>query len=237
MTEYLNKYSKIALLIMLNSQIADSWKTALNAEFEKEYFFKLENFVAEEKRYYTIYPPEKLIFSAFNYTNFHDVKVVILGQDPYHGPGQANGFCFSVNDGVKCPPSLNNIFKEVKSDCGCEIPFNGNLERWAMQGVFLLNATLTVRANEPGSHQKKGWEQFTDAVIKLISDKQKDVVFMLWGNYAKAKTELIDAEKHLVLLAAHPSPLARGAFFGNKHFSKANEYLVNNGKKPINWCI
>ncbi len=222
---------------MIDPEMHESWKTLLTEEFKKEYFIGLKNFLVEEKKAHLIYPPGKLIFSAFNFTPFDKIKVVILGQDPYHGAGQANGFCFSVNDEVRCPPSLVNIFKEMKSDCGCEIPITGNLESWAKQGVFLLNATLTVRANEAGSHQKKGWEQFTDAVIKLISDKQEHVVFMLWGNYAKAKAELINAQKHLVLQAAHPSPLARGAFFGSRHFSKANEYLKNEGKSPVNWCI
>ncbi len=222
---------------MLESQMHESWKAALKKEFKKEYFFDLQNFLIEEKKKFVIYPPDKLIFSAFNFTHFDQIKVVILGQDPYHGPGQANGFCFSVNDGVRCPPSLNNIYKEIKSDCGCEIPFSGNLESWAMQGVFLLNATLTVRANAPGSHQKKGWEKFTDSVIKLISEKHEGVVFMLWGNYAKQKAELIDGTKHLILQAAHPSPLARGAFFGSKHFSQTNNYLIKKGKAPVDWCF
>jgi len=222
---------------MIDPEIHESWKEALREEFQKDYFVALKNFLVTEKSCNVIYPPGKLIFSAFNFTPFDEVKVVILGQDPYHGPGQANGFCFSVNDGVRFPPSLVNIFKEVKADIGCEIPITGNLEGWAKQGVFLLNATLTVRQNQAGSHQNKGWEQFTDAVIRTISDKKEHVVFMLWGNYAKAKAPLINAEKHLVLEAAHPSPLARGAFFGSKHFSKANEYLIKYGKEPINWCL
>lgn len=222
---------------MVDPDIEESWKAALKEEFKKDYFINLKQFLVEEKQQSVIYPPGKLIFSAFNHTPIKDVKVVILGQDPYHGPGQANGLSFSVNDGVRFPPSLQNIFKEVKEDCGCEIPLTGNLERWADQGVFLLNATLTVRANTAGSHQNKGWEQFTDAVIKLISDERAGVVFMLWGNYAKAKAELIDKNKHLVLQAAHPSPLARGAFFGSKHFSQANAYLKNRGQEEINWCL
>ncbi|MBA3664781.1 MAG: uracil-DNA glycosylase [Bacteroidetes bacterium] len=222
---------------MIDAELDAGWKAILSEEFKKDYFFGLRNFLDEEKKSHLVFPPEKLIFSAFNLTPFEDVKVVILGQDPYHGAGQANGLSFSVNDGVRFPPSLANIFKELKSDCNCEIPLSGNLERWAKQGVFLLNATLTVRQSTPGSHQNKGWEQFTDAVIKLISEKKENVVFMLWGNYAKAKVPLIDEAKHLILQAAHPSPLARGAYFGSKHFSKANEYLVRKGKEPIDWCL
>ncbi|MCE3258394.1 MAG: uracil-DNA glycosylase [Bacteroidetes bacterium] len=222
---------------MVDPQIHESWKEPLKEEFSKDYFQKLKEFLVEEKKNCVIYPPGKLIFSAFNFTPFDQIKVVIIGQDPYHGPGQANGFCFSVNDGVRFPPSLHNIFKELKSDCGCEIPLTGNLEPWAKQGVFLLNATLTVRQNTAGSHQNKGWEQFTDAVIRLISERREHVVFMLWGNYAKAKSALIDSSKHLILEAAHPSPLARGAFFGCKHFSKANNYLKGLGKQEIHWCL
>jgi uracil-DNA glycosylase len=222
---------------MINPQLHDSWKALLLEEFQKDYFIQLNNFLVEEKAKYVVYPPSDLIFSAFNFTPFDEVKVVILGQDPYHGAGQANGFCFSVNDGVAMPPSLKNIFKEVVADCGCAIPLTGNLEHWAKQGVFLLNATLTVRQNTAGSHQKKGWEQFTDSVIKLISDKKENVVFLLWGNYARAKKELIDSQKHLILEAAHPSPLARGAFFGSKHFSQTNAYLKSKGKHQVNWCL
>ena len=222
---------------MINPQIHESWKIHLTDEFQKEYFISLKNFLKAEKKSKVIYPAGSFIFSAFNLTPFDKVKVVILGQDPYHGAGQANGLCFSVNNGIKNPPSLNNIFKELKSDCGCEMPLSGNLESWAQQGVFLLNATLTVRANEAGSHQKKGWEQFTDTIIKLISDKKENVVFLLWGNYAKAKTLLINSSKHLVLQAAHPSPLAGGAFFGSKHFSNANNYLIEHRKEPVNWCL
>ncbi len=221
----------------VDPQIHPSWKERLLPEFQKESFLHLKSFLVEERKQYQVYPPGSLIFSAFNFTPFDDVKVVILGQDPYHGPGQANGFCFSVNDGVRMPPSLVNIFKEIKEDCGCDIPMSGNLEGWAKQGVFLLNATLTVRANTAGSHQNKGWEQFTDSVIKLLSDQREGLVFLLWGNYAKAKVPLINAQKHLVLEAAHPSPLARGAFFGSKHFSKANAYLRSKGKTEITWCL
>ena len=223
--------------MMINPQLHDSWKALLLEEFQKDYFIQLKQFLVEEKAKYVVYPPSNLIFSAFNFTPFDEVKVVILGQDPYHGGGQANGFCFSVNDGVAMPPSLKNIFKEVVADCGCAIPLTGNLEHWAKQGVFLLNATLTVRQNIAGSHQKKGWEQFTDSVIKLISDNKENVVFLLWGNYARAKKELIDSQKHLVLEAAHPSPLARGAFFGSKHFSQTNAYLKSKGKHQVNWCL
>lgn len=221
----------------IDPQIHESWKEHLLPEFQKGYFKKLKKFLVEERKSFTVFPKGSLIFSAFNFTHFDDVKVVILGQDPYHGPGQANGFCFSVNDGVRIPPSLNNIYKEIKSDCGCEIPKSGNLESWAKQGVFLLNATLTVRENTAGSHQKKGWEEFTDSVIKTLSDKKENLVFLLWGNYAKNKTVLINRQKHLVLEAAHPSPLARGAFFGSKHFSKTNAHLKSIGKKEIDWCL
>lgn len=222
---------------MVSPKIEQGWLEAVHEEFEKPYFSELKSFLVKEKEKFAIYPPGNRIFAAFDYTPFNNIEVVILGQDPYHGPGQANGLCFSVADGIRQPPSLVNIFKELKDDMGCRIPLSGNLESWARQGVFLLNATLTVRANTAGSHQNKGWEIFTDAVIKAISHKKENVVFMLWGNYAKAKAELIDANRHLVLTAAHPSPLARGAFFGCKHFSKANAYLLSNGKKPINWCL
>ncbi len=227
----------LKLINMFNPQLHKSWKALLLDEFQKDYFVRLKQFLVDEKSKHVVYPPSNLIFSAFNFTPFDEVKVVILGQDPYHGPGQANGFCFSVNNGIAMPPSLKNIFKEVISDCGCNMPVSGNLEHWAQQGVFLLNATLTVRQNTAGSHQKKGWEEFTDSVIKLISDKTENVVFLLWGNYARAKTQLIDTQKHLVLESAHPSPLARGAFFGSKHFSKTNAYLKSNGKTEINWCL
>lgn len=222
---------------MIAPKLEEGWLNVLKPEFEKPYFSDLKSFLVKEREQFTVYPPGNRIFAAFDYTPFEEVEVVILGQDPYHGSGQANGLCFSVSDGVRQPPSLVNIFKELKTDVGCDIPLSGNLEKWAKQGVFLLNATLTVRANTAGSHQNKGWEQFTDSVIKTLSDKKENLVFLLWGNYAKAKAELIDANKHLVLTAAHPSPLARGAFFGCKHFSKTNEYLGAKGKKPINWCL
>lgn len=220
----------------MDVKINDSWKAYLGAEFDKPYFKALAAFVKEEKSKYTIYPPGKLIFHAFDKCPFEKVNLVILGQDPYHGPGQANGLCFSVNEGVKPPPSLVNIFKEIRNDLGKEIPKSGNLERWAEQGVLLLNATLTVRADSPGSHQKKGWEEFTDAAIQKVSDEKEHIVFILWGAYAQKKGEIIDASKHLVIKSPHPSPFsADRGFFGSKPFSKANEYLVKHGKKPIEW--
>jgi uracil-DNA glycosylase len=222
---------------MVNPKIEAGWLHAINEEFTKDYFINLKSFLVEERKQFVTYPPANRIFAAFDFTPFDKVKVVILGQDPYHGDGQANGLCFSVADGIRKPPSLVNIFKELKEDKGCEIPESGNLEQWAHQGVFLLNATLTVRANTAGSHQNKGWELFTDAVIKALSDKKENLVFLLWGNYAKAKTVLIDANKHLVLTAAHPSPLARGAFFGSKHFSQTNAYLKSKGIEEVNWCL
>jgi uracil-DNA glycosylase len=222
---------------MNSPNIEAGWLQALNEEFTKPYFNDLKSFLVDEKKQFTIYPPGKRIFAAFDFTPFDKVKVVLLGQDPYHGEGQANGLCFSVADGIRQPPSLVNIFKELRDDEGCDIPKTGNLEPWAKQGVFLLNATLTVRANAAGSHHNKGWELFTDAVIKTLSDKKQNLVFLLWGNYAKAKTVLIDANKHLVLTAAHPSPLARGAFFGSKHFSQTNEFLKSKGIKEIDWCL
>ena len=212
-------------------------KIKIKAEFEKPYFKGLEEFVKKERSAFTIYPKEKDTFSALNLTSLKDVKVIILGQDPYHGPNQAHGLSFSVNYGIKPPPSLVNIFKELKSDIGCQIPNHGNLTNWATQGVLLLNATLTVRAGEPGSHQKKGWEIFTDKIIQHISDEQKNCVFLLWGNFARTKASLIDIDKHLILEAAHPSPLARGAFFGCCHFSKANSYLVLNNREAIHWQL
>lgn len=216
--------------------IAPSWKKRLQNEFEKEYFADVVNFVKAEYKQYRIYPSGKLIFNAFEHCSFDNVKVVILGQDPYHGTGQANGLCFSVNDGIRKPPSLVNIFKEIKDDLGKEIPEGGNLERWAAQGALLLNATLTVRANTAGSHQNKGWEEFTDAVIKTISDNKENIVFLLWGAYAQRKGAIIDRSKHFVLESAHPSPFAahRG-FFGNKHFSKTNDFLRSKNKKEIDW--
>jgi uracil-DNA glycosylase len=218
-------------------QIEESWLHVLAEEFKKDYFLKLKDFLTLEKTQYRIFPPGNLIFNAFNLTPFDEVKVVILGQDPYHGFGQAHGLCFSVPDGVKAPPSLINIFKEIKDDVGIEVPPTGNLTPWAKQGVLLLNATLTVRENQAGSHQNKGWETFTDAVIKKLSDEKIGLVFLLWGNYAKQKGALIDAQKHHVLMAPHPSPLARGGFFKCKHFSKTNELLKQQGQPPVDWKL
>ena len=217
-------------------RIANSWKNVLNGEFNKPYFEQLVAFVKSEYDQQKVYPPGKQMFAAFDRCSFEEVKVVIIGQDPYHGARQAHGLCFSVVDGIRQPPSLVNIFKEVKTDIGTEIPTSGNLERWTSQGILLLNATLTVRANTPGSHQNKGWETFTDAVIENISVQKEGVVFLLWGAYAQRKGAIINTEKHFVLQSAHPSPFAadRG-FFGNKHFSKTNEYLKTRGKKEIVW--
>lgn len=217
-------------------KIAPSWKKKLENEFEKPYFGQLISFVKSEYQAHQVFPPGKEIFRAFDCADFDTVRVVIIGQDPYHGVGQANGLCFSVHEGVTMPPSLKNIFKEIQSDLGKPFPKTGELERWANQGVLLLNATLTVRASSPGSHQNKGWETFTDAVIKEISDKKNNVVFLLWGAYAQKKGEIIDRSRHLVLMSAHPSPFSvdRG-FFGNKHFSKTNEYLRSKGLKEIEW--
>lgn len=218
-------------------KIDQSWLPKLQEEFEKPYFKELAAFVKGEYTQHRCYPPGNQIFAAFDHCKFDDVKVVILGQDPYHGPGQANGLCFSVNDGILKPPSLQNIFREIMQDLEISIPESGNLERWADQGVFLLNATLTVRAHQAGSHQNKGWEIFTDRVIETISKEKKGVVFMLWGGYAKRKQNLIDSNKHLILTSGHPSPLSanRGMWFGNKHFSSANTYLKALGRKEINW--
>jgi uracil-DNA glycosylase len=217
--------------------IAESWKNILQPEFEKPYFNNLVDFVKSEYTQHTCYPSGKDIFAAFDACSFNDLKVVIIGQDPYHGVGQANGLCFSVHDGITHPPSLINIFKEIQTDIGKEYPVSGDLSRWAQQGVLLLNATLTVRAHEAGSHQKQGWEQFTDAVITQISAQKKDVVFLLWGGFAKKKGKKIDTEKHHVLATGHPSPLSanRGYWFGNKHFSKANEILQQIGTTEIAW--
>lgn len=214
-----------------------AWKSKLISEFQQPYFKSLEDYIKKERQLFTVYPKAEHTFNALNLTSFEDVKVVIIGQDPYHGPNQAHGLSFSVNYGIKTPPSLANIYKELKSDIDFSIPSHGNLTSWANQGVLLLNATLTVRASEPGSHQKKGWETFTDSIIKLISNEKENCVFLLWGNFAKTKINLIDLEKHLVLMAAHPSPLAGGAFFGCKHFSKTNEYLISKKKPTINWAI
>lgn len=220
----------------MDVKIEESWKSQLKSDFDKPYFKALTKFVKEEYKTKTIFPPAKLIFNAFNTTPFHDVKVVIVGQDPYHQPQQANGLCFSVNDGIITPPSLVNIYKEINNDLGKPIPSSGNLERWAKQGVLLLNATLTVNAGMAGSHQGKGWEEFTDSVISCLSEHRTNLVFMLWGAYAQKKGATIDTSKHLILKSPHPSPLsAHRGFFGNKHFSKANEYLINNGKNPVEW--
>ncbi len=220
----------------MNVQIEESWKEALMPEFSKDYFIRLTDFVRKEYHETTVYPPGKLIFNAFNLCPFDKVKVVIIGQDPYHGPGQAHGLCFSVNDGIQPPPSLVNIFKEINSDLGKPVPQSGNLTRWAEQGVLLLNATLTVRAHQAGSHQRRGWEEFTDAVIRKLAEEKSNLVFILWGSYAQKKGAFIDRNKHLVLTSVHPSPLsAHNGFFGNHHFSLANDYLVKNGKTAIDW--
>lgn len=220
----------------MDVQIEEGWKRALAPEFEKPYFEQLTGFVRQEYRTTAVYPPGRLIFNAFNLCPFDKVKVVIIGQDPYHGPGQAHGLCFSVNDGVPFPPSLQNIFKEIHDDLGTPIPASGNLTRWAQQGVLLLNATLTVRAHQAGSHQGRGWETFTDAAIRTLAESREHLVFILWGAYAQKKGAFIDREKHLVLTSVHPSPLsAYHGFFGNKHFSRANAYLAEHGETPIHW--
>ncbi len=220
----------------MNVIIEESWKKVLQSEFNKEYFAQTASFLKQEKREgVRIYPPGSLIFNAFKLTPFDRVKVVILGQDPYHGHGQAHGLSFSVPDGIAMPPSLQNIYKEIESDLGAPVQRTGNLEKWAVQGVFLLNSVLTVRAGQPTSHSNIGWQSFTDAVIRTISEQKEHVVFMLWGNYARSKRDLIDSSRHLILEAAHPSPLARGAFFGCRHFSKANTYLSSTGQEPIAW--
>ncbi len=220
----------------MNVAINPSWSSRLKGEFDKDYFKNLASFIKEDIQKYKIFPPGKLIFSAFEHCKFEEVKVVIIGQDPYHGEGQANGLCFSVSDGIRQPPSLVNIFKELQSDLGIEIPHSGNLERWADQGILLLNATLTVRAKSAGSHQGKGWEQFTDAVIQSVSDELEKVVFILWGAYAQKKGAIIDSKKHHIIKSPHPSPFsAHNGFFGSKPFSKTNDYLISIGKKPISW--
>lgn len=222
----------------INPKIDKSWKSALSKEFENKYFSDLKYFLIQEKQSHIVYPPGIFIFEALNRTPLHNVKVVILGQDPYHGPGQAHGLCFSVPAGVAFPPSLQNIFRELQTDLGVDYPEKGDLSAWADQGVLLLNATLTVRANLAGSHQGKGWEIFTDAVIRTISDHRENVVFLLWGKYAQNKKSLIDLSKHFVLEAPHPSPFSvyRG-FFGCRHFSKTNEFLISKGLQPINWAL
>lgn len=217
-------------------RIEKSWGDALAPEFEKEYFKKLIEFVKSEYERHSVYPKGKDIFRAFDKCPLDQVKVVILGQDPYHGLGQANGLCFSVHEGVPFPPSLINIFKEIKEDLGKEIPPHGSLDRWAEQGVLLLNATLTVRAHQAGSHQNKGWEEFTDAVVRVLAEKKKDLVYMLWGSYAQKKGAIVNTDENLVLKAVHPSPLsAYRGFFGCKHFSQANTYLAQNGVREIEW--
>jgi len=219
-------------------QIEDGWREVLKEEFQKPYFPLIKQFImAQKAKGRTIYPPGPLIFNAFNLTPFNELKVVILGQDPYHGTGQAHGLCFSVQKGIKPPPSLLNVFKEIKTDLGIDAPNHGNLEKWAKQGVLLLNASLTVNAGEANSHAQSGWQTFTDAVIKKISEEKTGIIFLLWGNFAKAKKSLIDTSKHFVLEAAHPSPLSGGAFFGSKHFSKTNELLKKEGKEPIDWSL
>ena len=218
--------------------IEDGWKAVLMDQFQSPYFGALKDFLVEEKKKYTIYPPGRLIFNAFQRTPFEKVKVVLLGQDPYHGPGQAHGLCFSVPHGIPKPPSLVNIFKELNSDLKVPLPEHGNLEKWADQGVLLINATLTVRQGQAGSHQKRGWETFTNRVIELVSQKKAGVVFLLWGRFAQAKESLINGNRHLILKAAHPSPLsAHNGFFGCRHFSRTNEYLVQQGKAGINWTL
>lgn len=219
-------------------RIESSWKSLLASEFTKPYFGEIKHFLEKERASgKTFFPPGPLIFNAFNLVSVEDVKVVILGQDPYHGPGQAMGLSFSVPKGIAIPPSLRNIYKELARDIGFTIPTHGDLTSWSKEGVFLLNAILTVEANQAGSHQKTNWQTFTDAVIRLLSEKRTGIAFLLWGNFAKSKRNLIDAEKHLILEAAHPSPLAREGFSGCGHFSKTNEYLIKQGKSPINWTI
>ena len=226
-------------MTQIEPKIEESWKSLLAEEFNKDYFSKLKQFLVEERQTQKIFPPGKLIFNAFDSTPVYKVKVVILGQDPYHGPGQAHGLCFSVPEGIKQPPSLVKIFKEQKEDIGIEIPRHGNLQKWADQGVLLLNATLTVRSAQAGSHQKRGWETFTDAAIQKLSENQNGIVFLLWGRYAQNKEAIISrTNNHLILKAAHPSPLsAYNGFFGCKHFSKANEFLLANDKESINWQV
>jgi len=221
----------------MDFNIDPSWKEVLKEEFSKAYFLNLMNYVSEEYTKYECYPPSETVFSAFEYTAFQNVKVIILGQDPYHGPNQAHGLSFSVSGASKIPPSLRNIFKEINEDIGSSILDSGNLTPWATQGVLLLNAILTVRAGEAGSHQRKGWEQFTDAVLEKLSRDREGLVFMLWGGTAQKKEKMIDASKHLILTSGHPSPMSanRGYWFGNKHFSLANEYLKRKGEKPIVW--
>ena len=223
----------------ISPQIDESWKTALASEFQQPYFSNLRSFLVKEKKAgQTIFPPGKWIFNAFNSTPLDKVKVVIIGQDPYHGPGQAHGLCFSVQKGVATPPSLKNMYKELNTDLGLPIPDHGNLQHWADQGVLLLNAILTVRAHQAASHRNQGWENFTDAAIRALNQERKDLVFLLWGGFAKKKASMIDPQKHHILAAAHPSPLsAYNGFYGCKHFSKTNEFLVAKGFEPIDWKV
>lgn len=222
----------------VNPRIEESWKKVLWDEFQAPYFAKLRDFLVKEKMDHVVFPPGQLIFNAFRHTPFDQVKAVLLGQDPYHGKGQAHGLCFSIPPGVAKPPSLVNILKELHADLHVPVPGHGSLEKWAGQGVLLLNATLTVRAGQAGSHQNRGWEAFTDSVIGKVSDLKSGVVFLLWGRYAQAKAALVDEQKHLVLKAAHPSPFsAHNGFFGCRHFSKANDYLVRQGREPIDWSL
>ena len=222
----------------VNPKIGESWKKVLSSEFSKEYFIQLKQFLVNEKREYKVFPLNKNIFTAYNITTFEDIKVVIIGQDPYHGENQAHGLAFSVQEGTKFPPSLVNIFKELSDDIGCPYPTTGNLVKWASQGVFLINTVLTVRAHSAGSHRDKGWENFTDATIKAISNEKEHVVFILWGRPAQMKEKLIDSSKHLILKAPHPSPLsAYRGFFGSKPFSKTNKYLKSHAINEIDWCL
>jgi uracil-DNA glycosylase len=222
----------------VNPQIEESWKAILKEEFDKQYFKELKEFLVAEKANHTVYPPGGLIFNAFRLTPFDRVRVVLLGQDPYHGQGQAHGLCFSVPSGIPSPPSLGNIFKEIERDLGIPVPLHGNLEKWARQGVLLLNATLTVRANQPGSHQRKGWESFTNAVISKLSEKRVGLIFLLWGKFAQEKEALIDTNRHYILKAAHPSPYsAYNGFFGCRHFSKTNEILKKHGLEEVDWRL
>jgi uracil-DNA glycosylase len=223
----------------IDPKINEEWKDALSEQFASEYFRNLKLFLIDERSKFQIYPPGDRIFAAFDITPFTKVKVVIIGQDPYHGAGQANGLCFSVSPGVAHPPSLVNIFKEISSDLGHPYPQSGDLEKWARQGVLLINATLTVRAGSAGSHQNKGWETFTDAAIKALSDSGRTIIFLLWGRFAQQKERLIDTSKHLILKSGHPSPMSanQGLWFGNRHFSKTNEFLTSRGEEPVDWQI
>lgn len=222
----------------INPVIQETWRQVLDSEFNKPYFSSLKQFLVEEKKHHRVFPPGPVIFNAFNHTPFNDVKVVLIGQDPYHGYGQAHGLCFSVPDGVPKPPSLVNIFKELQSDLGIPAPVSGDLTKWTLQGVLLLNATLTVRENQAGSHQGKGWETFTDAAITALSSQREGLIFLLWGNFAISKRDLIDQSKHFILTAPHPSPLsASRGFFGCRHFSKTNDLLKGMGKEPIDWSL